>query len=1220
MSSKFEKLKISKATVAAIRKFGGRFLKAEAGGHIDVGNRRAWDKTSQALREGQVEVRAKLATEKENGTTSSAEKFAQYKQVIEDQAFFSYACNLLQSLYDSDSRQSHSFGPDCLSGHASTPIPQSEKSASIVASLVSFETLEDDCAKVETNKSTQNDISYPDVGDLKCNATIDETKRDSGTQSANKTGANLKAVPLKDWIQKVLLSNGKVNGIHAATSQAYLDAALKIAKHLADQIIHAQELYHHGICEELEMLPISAGQDWAKYVVVRLNNEKTVAEDSMFMKHQFESPTAILDSVDMNDELESLYQLFEETDKVEEDLFAPSLESTSQGTDDKYDVLTATFDLDDVEHEAAIAKHSSNVLLDSEPTELPFSSCEEMSYFDIASAEIQCLEGKPMNKEEHTPKESFQRIYFLGLILYELFSGGEIPTDLCALAMCEGAFISLSTLTLMNRSNGDLISSCSRNKRHQGPGEIGLCESSCEYLRLTGITHPICRLIFNMLDSVHGDFSGKDSYVNMTHVTSDLQLMIDKPKFLRGLDMDKLGQSSLPVNEIEIPREEEFEAVKSSYYRCMLGSSEVAIIKGDSGTGKSWLAHRVGRFVISEGGLFLTGKFDQMREAKPFSALASAFDQYCDLLLAVQNTDLVQSIADELKVALGQDSHHLFYVIPKLRTILGERIVPGESTDYHDSVQDENYRNIMRRLQYLLSVFVDVISTNSLVSVVLYMDDVQWIDEASLGILKRILKQKPKKFFFLSCFREDGAMNDHPFWDAINALGSAGVHATQITLNCMTKVTLDTVVSELLCLSPRLVRSLSSLLFNKSKGNALFFLQLLMLLFRDGLLHLDFNRERWVWDEVKIASMKLPDNIAICLTNGIVKLPIQVQFALNILSMFGASTRVSYLKLLESQMKIEVLEPLKEAVAEGFVTALNDSFCFCHDRIQEASLTLFEESVRRSYHLTCGLCLVQRALDANDNDMLFTAVDQINLGGPSTISDYQDYFKMAKYNLVAGQRAMNMAEFGYALRFFMNGIGFLRDGHWQDHYAFSLEIYESACKTGMYALRLILYIRTEFVLKSNCSAEAAGRISDLNILSEQVLKHARCFEDTVEIQVTTMTLLSHTNAVEALNQGLFIVSKLGEEIPKPTEEALDEQIKYTHALIKGISEEHFLNYKLMSNTTKLVVMRILVRLNPLAHMISPATHPFLILKMFQMTIIYGALMLLFILQYISRND
>lgn len=98
-SSKFDKLKISKAIVAAVREFGGNFVQAdeERGGlYFDIGDKRAWDKTSQALREGQAEVRAKLAADED---PNGMDKVAEYKQVISERSFFAYACRMLESLY-----------------------------------------------------------------------------------------------------------------------------------------------------------------------------------------------------------------------------------------------------------------------------------------------------------------------------------------------------------------------------------------------------------------------------------------------------------------------------------------------------------------------------------------------------------------------------------------------------------------------------------------------------------------------------------------------------------------------------------------------------------------------------------------------------------------------------------------------------------------------------------------------------------------------------------------------------------------------------------------------------------------------------------------------------------------------------------------------------------------------------------------------------------------
>jgi predicted ATPase len=53
-----------------------------------------------------------------------------------------------------------------------------------------------------------------------------------------------------------------------------------------------------------------------------------------------------------------------------------------------------------------------------------------------------------------------------------------------------------------------------------------------------------------------------------------------------------------------------------------------------------------------------------------------------------------------------------------------------------------------------------------------------------------------------------------------------------------------------------------------------------------------------------------------------------------------------------------------------------------------------------------GRCLVRHAAEIGDDDMLFTAVNQINLAGRAAISDAHECYTMASYNLIAGKRAM----------------------------------------------------------------------------------------------------------------------------------------------------------------------------------------------------------------------
>jgi predicted ATPase len=119
----------------------------------------------------------------------------------------------------------------------------------------------------------------------------------------------------------------------------------------------------------------------------------------------------------------------------------------------------------------------------------------------------------------------------------------------------------------------------------------------------------------------------------MAEVTFDLQLLVDKPsKFLRGLDMNS-ASLAMRLKEMKIPRDRELDTIRSCHRRCLEGSCEIVIIRGESGSGKSWISQNVGKIVTSMGGIFVTGKFNnQLNQVRPFSALASAFDQYCDLI------------------------------------------------------------------------------------------------------------------------------------------------------------------------------------------------------------------------------------------------------------------------------------------------------------------------------------------------------------------------------------------------------------------------------------------------------------------------------------------------------------------------------------------------------------------------------------------------------------
>ncbi|KAL7487783.1 hypothetical protein ACHAW6_013360 [Cyclotella cf. meneghiniana] len=988
------------------------------------------------------------------------------------------------------------------------------------------------------------------------------------------------SISLRSWIKGAAGNGRNDNCIANAASSTYVAACLKIAVSLTEQISRAEKLAELGVYRELEMLPNRRISDWAEFVRIRLIN------DNSRLCHQ-ERPAQ-----GSWKEFESLYQPLPYGTCITDSNVSALWEDNDEGAIDEHlklflDALAAD-ELDTTE----VATHKYHDALSLSPvkcdahTELRFcpaisSDAEDVVFLNIDSAFIRHPENDSV---ANTPKDKQQRIFCIGLLFYEIFSGGEPPPrGLVSLLSSEGAFISIPKLTLTEKKD-DHNASKTDIKRHRGPAGscngIGLCQISFEYLKLLGLPGPLCSLVLNMLDCIHGDFSGNDCYTKIVDVTTDLQLMMDQPdKFLRNLDVEKLLISGLDLNENVFLREDELASIQSSYQRSVTESCEFAIIAGESGTGKSWLAQRVGRFISAQGGLFLSGKFDQMKHVTPFAVLASVFDQYCDVLIKEKESDWAKGIVNRLNFALGKDSYHLMKVIPKLNDVL------PRNTSFGTTSSSQNCVNAVQRLHYLICQFVDVISTFSVASVTLFLDDLQWADAASITVLNQLLSRKHTNFFVLGCCRDTELESRHPLRDTIENIRELGIKTTIVRLRCMEKNSITQMVSNLLCLSPRVVRSLADIIYTKTKGNPLFFSQVMFSLYREGLLRLSLCDQRWVWDEEEIHFMKLPDDIALCFANGISKLPLFVQSALRTLSMFGASAKCEYIEALESQLHVTLIEPLEVAIKEGLVNIMGGSFHFCHDRIQEASYAMIEEHDRSRNHLILGLALVKLSLDAGEKQMLFTAVNQINLGRSAAVLNAQNRVSMAKYNFAAGKVAMEMSDFMSAFSFFSSGIDFLPHEHWIDHYDFSLELFDLASKCAL----------------------ATGDIRSIRLLADQVLTHAKCLEDKLNTYFIIISSLTYSSKIsEALKEGYTILSRLGEDIPNDLSmDALDQHIKQTQSLIRGVSENDILNYRLIKNKRTLAAMKFLAQLESITMMVKPSVHPFVTLKMVQLTMSNG---------------
>lgn len=946
------------------------------------------------------------------------------------------------------------------------------------------------------------------------------------------------SIPLREWMHSALDSTG--TGVYSHNTPIppdYLTSCLRIALSLSKQISDAEENSN----EFLRSLPSDIAQ-WVGSVTVKLKPKESVFPGERDVRNE-----ASDDASSANSELNKLETLFDSI--CEED------EIDSAAFPDSY-VDSAEIFIDD---------------------------CFRSTTIDSDKIDLDTSLGRS------------QRIYSLALVFCEMFTGGRLPD--CTAALSSDAF-DTTLHPVKNNDQGFISEGLERldfasmvkldddadqvndgSARKKMPKPHASLNFSLDFLKRCGLPYRLCDLLYDMLDCINGDLSGEESYKEMSEVAADLQLMIDEPSlFLHDLDVVTLSSSSLQLDDNLFMRDAEFQSLQHAYLRSISGSSVLAIISGGSGTGKSHLASQLGRYITSNGGIFLSVKFNQLKEANPISDIVSAFNEYCNIFTTMKDSKQMNSMASQLRDALGQDAHNLIKLIPKLSEIL--------ICDTTDPSPNYDCVHGQEKILYLLIRFVEVMSDCSNMTLTLFLDDLQWADAFSLSVLQQMIMMpnEDKRFFFLGCYRDDEIDDDHPFKKMLDKFIENGIPLTMIRLDCMTKEKLQRMVSTLLHLSPRLLKGLSDIIYHKTKGNPLFVSRLLLSLNRDGLLNLSLNRRRWVWDESLIKSTELPTDVATFFSRVISMLSTEVQSALQVLSCFGSAESCE-LSILETKLGLNLVKPLESAVDEGFVSKNDDKYRFSHDQIQEAAYIMVPLEYRCLEHLQYGLCLVEVSAEKENECLLFTALGQINLAGPSVVPDVTLSIEIARHNLVAGKKAIAMSEFSCAARFFNSGISFLKENYWRDHYRLTLELFGLAAKCSL----------------------VTGDFTCLDAMSKEIDKHAHCLDDKLDNLFVVMSSYANTSKIsDSIQLGLSILTQLGCELPTTsTQRSTMALIKHTQQDLSTLPDNVLLNYKKMTNSRHIMAMKCLAKLEFPTLQISPELQPIVNLKMVDMTINYG---------------
>ena len=230
------------------------------------------------------------------------------------------------------------------------------------------------------------------------------------------------------------------------------------------------------------------------------------------------------------------------------------------------------------------------------------------------------------------------------------------------------------------------------------------------------------------------------------------------------------------------------------------------------------------------------------------------------------------------------------------------------------------------------------------------MDDLQWADDTALDVIHTFLSDRMGScIFFVGTYRDNEVHASHAIFDLLQKLETSNVPTTQVPLTGLDQVDLNKLISDALCLYPRITKPLSDIVFQKTKGNPFFVLEFMQSLQSRGLLQYESGQKRWIWNEDTILSEEITDNVLHLLSKKMNRLSKDMQLLLKVMACFGTSTDESVIDYLsESPEYVGVRKGMEGAINDGFVEVnAEGKFKFVHDKVREAAYNLIPDKDKR---------------------------------------------------------------------------------------------------------------------------------------------------------------------------------------------------------------------------------------------------------------------------------
>lgn len=687
--------------------------------------------------------------------------------------------------------------------------------------------------------------------------------------------------------------------------------------------------------------------------------------------------------------------------------------------------------------------------------------------------------------------------------------------------------------------------------------------------------------------------SAEDRYFSAHGLKLDLQTCLDSLESTGSIQNFALGKHD-ELENFRIPdkmygREQEIAQLLDIFKCVAQGEKKLALVSGHSGIGKSLVINELQKPLLESRGYFIAGKFDQFNRDIPFSALIQAFRELVRQLLT-EEQNVLADWKNKLLTALGSNARLIVDVIPEVELIIGtqaEVISLGLSESQH-------------RFNALFKQFVQVFTQDG-TPLVLFIDDLQWADSATLKLIALLMSASDIQHLFIIAAYRDNEMNEyHPLLQIIKDTPREYVQIRPLKLEHIENLLSDTLHS-----TTWAVTELAQLILVKTAGNPFFVKSFIRSLHHQQLICFNTQQRCWEWNIQQISSQHITDNVLELMSKEVQQLQAHTQRVLQLAACIGNHFNLDMLAKIYQQSLYQTLKDIQEAIDIGLILPIGETpkylkviqseqtmehvceecdfpFCFQHDQIQQA--VYFSIENKSATHLKIGRYIAQSyALEMGEyENNIFDMVNHLNLA-IDFIEDAAERLQLAQLNLRAAHKAKNATAYKQAAKYADYGVQLLPENAWQQHYTLSYDLHLQLAENA-------------YLLGEDALPHCELIIANAGALLEKIQAY----------EIIMNVAISQGDMHKALDVGIFMLKMLGLKLPRsPNKLHVVKELIRAKWAIGFKSTEDLKNLPELKDPVKLKILNIIAAISPCAYRTNTDLLAVFVFTMLRISVRYG---------------